>query len=81
MPRPDTQAKILTGNRLRDGRTVYYTGADWSAHVGDAAVAHGAAEAEAFAASDPFVTEGVATVDITEVALGMTAPRLDALRG
>lgn len=39
------------------------------------------ADAETFAASDPFITEGVATFDVTEVALGMIAPGLEALRG
>lgn len=38
--------KVLTGNLLRDGATVYYTGSGWSAYVGDAKVAATAEEAE-----------------------------------
>lgn len=38
--------KVLTGNFLRNGATVYYTGRDWSAYVSEAKVAVTADEAE-----------------------------------
>ncbi|MBX7200655.1 MAG: DUF2849 domain-containing protein [Rhodospirillaceae bacterium] len=45
MSKADTP-KVLTGNLLRNGATVYYTGSGWSAHVAEAQVAATAAEAE-----------------------------------
>jgi uncharacterized protein YciI len=66
---------VADGALLASGRKVPRTGGVIIAKAASRA------EAEAFAASDPFVAEGVATFDITEVALGMTAPGLDALRG
>lgn len=38
--------KVLTGNLLRNGATVYYTGTEWSAFVAEAKVAATAPEAE-----------------------------------
>src|SRR5690349_5315259 len=49
MAKSDPQPKVLTGNRLRDGRTVYYTGTDWSPYVANAKVARTDEEAEALA--------------------------------
>jgi len=46
MAKPDTGPKVLTGNLLRDGATVYYTGKDWSLYVTDAKVAATPEEAE-----------------------------------
>ena len=45
MAKPDVP-KVLTGNLLRNGATVYYTGTEWSAYVADAKVAATADEAE-----------------------------------
>ncbi|MHB1203979.1 MAG: DUF2849 domain-containing protein [Rhodospirillaceae bacterium] len=47
MAKPDTAPKVLTANLLREGATVYYTGAAWSLHVADAEVARTPEEAEA----------------------------------
>lgn len=38
------------------------------------------AQAEAFAALDPFVREGVVTAEITEMTVTMAAPGLEALK-
>lgn len=45
MAKPEAP-KVLTGNLLRNGATVYYTGRDWSAYVAEAKVAATADEAE-----------------------------------
>jgi hypothetical protein len=73
MAKPDNQPKVLTGNRLRDGRTVYYTGATWSAYVADAKIARDPSEAEALSrigaaayANNQIVD--VAVVDVNETA-------------
>ena len=39
------------------------------------------AEIERLAATDPFVVEGVADLSVAEVALGLVAPGLEALKG
>ena len=49
MAKASDSLKVLTANRLRDGATVYYTGANWSLHVADAKVAATSGEAEALA--------------------------------
>jgi hypothetical protein len=49
MAKASNSLKVLTANRLRDGATVYYTGADWSLHVADAKVAATPDEAAALA--------------------------------
>lgn len=50
--------------------------------VGGVLIAQGDRTAvEAFAHGDPFVAEGAATVALTEVAVSLTAPGLEALRG
>ena len=49
MAKTDAMPKVLTANRLRDGATVYFTGAGWSLHVGDAKVAHSPEDADALA--------------------------------
>lgn len=46
MAKPGTGPKVLTGNLLRNGATVYYTGMDWSLYVADAKVAATPDEAE-----------------------------------
>ncbi len=59
--------KILTGNDLKTGVVVWWTGQGWSAHVGDAVDVdeHGdaiaAAEEAARRVNAPYVIEAVAT--------------------
>lgn len=51
MAQAKAQNKILTGNRLRSGETVYYTPAgEWSPYVSQAKVATTPEEADALAA-------------------------------
>jgi hypothetical protein len=47
MAKSDDAPKVLTANLLRQGATVYYTGAAWSPHVADAEVAATREDAEA----------------------------------
>ena len=50
MAQAKSTKKILTGNRLRDGETVYYTAAgDWSPYVSQAKVAETEEAADALA--------------------------------
>ncbi len=50
MAQAKSQNKILTGNRLRNGETVYYTAAGvWSPYVAEAKVATTPEEADALA--------------------------------
>ena len=69
MAKPDTAPKVLTGNRLRDGATVYYTGADWSLHVADAKVAATPEEAEALRkiGADAYAANLIIDVNVVDV--------------
>lgn len=50
MAPPKPIAKILTGNRLRNGETLYYTASgEWSPHVAQARVATTQEDADALA--------------------------------
>ncbi len=50
MATPKPIAKVLTGNRLRNGETLYYTAAgEWSPHVSQARVATTQEDADALA--------------------------------
>ena len=68
MAKPDGP-KVLTGNLLRNGATVYYTGAAWSAHVADAQVAATADEAEALRkiGADAYAANLVIDVAVVDV--------------
>jgi hypothetical protein len=73
MAKTDTQPKVLTGNRLRDGRTVYYTGSDWSPYVAEAKVAHGTEAAEALAKIGAAAHAANEIVDIAVVEVNASA--------
>ncbi len=68
MAKPDVP-KVLTGNLLRNGATVYYTGRDWSAHVADAKVAMTADEAEALrkTGAEAYAANLVIDVNVVDV--------------
>ena len=71
MAKAGNQPKVLTGNRLRDGRTVYYTGAAWSPYVADAKIARSPSEVEGLsrigaAAFANHQIVDIAVVDVSE---------------
>ena len=74
MAKTDAQPKVLTGNRLRDGRTVYYTGSDWSLYVTEAEVAHTPASAEALAKIGAAAYAANQIIDVAVVDVNETTP-------
>jgi len=68
MAQAKAETKILTGNRLRDGETVYYTAAgEWSPFVSQAKVATTAEEAEALAKAGAAAYAANLIVDINVI--------------
>jgi hypothetical protein len=80
MAKSSPQPKVLTGNRLRDGHTVYYTGSDWSPYVTEAKVAHDAAEAEALAKIGAAAYAANQVVDVAVVDVNAAEPTPVRLR-
>jgi hypothetical protein len=71
MAKTTPSPKVLTGNRLRDGRTVYYTGTGWSLHAAEAKIAATAEDAEvlakvgAAAHADNYIVD-IAVIDVNQ---------------
>ncbi len=77
MAKADTP-KVLTGNLLRDGATVYYTGFAWSPFVAEAKIAATAAEAEELREIGAAAYAANLVIDVNVVDVQPTAGRTPA---